>query len=102
VTDSKMNGLENRMDRLEEVLSSAGNFLLQASALAQQNTTAIDRLAERIDRNFSFLLQASDLAQQNTIAIDRLTQRVDSLAAASERHDRILDYLLGQQRNSDN
>lgn len=85
MTEARFNGLESRMDRLEEVLSSAGEFLLQASALAQQNTVAIDRLTERIDRNAA--------------AIDRLTERVDSLTAASERHDRILDYLLSREAN---
>lgn len=54
---------ENRLDRLGSVLSSAGEFLLQTSELAQQNTVAIDRLV-----------------------------------SASERHDRILDYLLSQQQ----
>ncbi len=85
MTEARFNGLESRMDRLEEVLSSAGEFLLQASALAQQNTVAIDRLTERIDRNAA--------------AIDKLTERVDSLTAASERHDRILDYLLSREAN---
>jgi hypothetical protein len=50
MTDNRLNGLENRMDRVEEVLASAGEFLLQASALAQQNTIAIDRLTQRVDK----------------------------------------------------
>ncbi|PZO55458.1 MAG: hypothetical protein DCF15_10435 [Phormidesmis priestleyi] len=88
MSDDRLSSLENRMNRVEEVLTSAGDFLLQASALAQQNTTAIDRLTQRIDRN--------------ALAIERLTDRIDSLTAASERHDRILDYLLGQQANGSN
>ena len=76
--------LEDRLDRLESVLVSAGEFLQQASQLAQQNTQAIDQLTVKVDRN--------------TEAIGQLTVKIDSLAAASERHDRILDYLLGQQR----
>ena len=43
------------------------------------------------------LLQASNVAQRNAVDIQALTQRVDSLAAASERHDRILDYLLRRE-----
>ena len=95
MTEARPNGLERRMDRVEEVLSSAGDFLLQASALAQQNTVAIDQVTQRID--------------QNTVSIDRLAQvvetlsvRIDSLAAASERHDRILDYLLRREANDNN
>lgn len=61
------------MDRVEEVLSSAGDLLLQASVIAQQNAAAIDRLG----------------------------QRVDSLTAASEQHDRILDYLLRREAGND-
>jgi hypothetical protein len=65
MTNGTPNNLESRIDRLETVLSSAGEFLLQASALAQQNTIAIDRLTERIYRN--------------AIAIDRLTERATVL-----------------------
>ena len=43
------------------------------------------------------LLQASNVAQRNAVDTQALTQRVDSLAAASERHDRILDYLLRRE-----
>ncbi|MGD1943150.1 MAG: hypothetical protein ACFB0G_17785 [Leptolyngbyaceae cyanobacterium] len=60
---------EQRVRRLEDVLSSAGELLLQAS----------------------------NVAQRNAVDIQALTQRVDSLAAASERHDRILDYLLRRE-----
>ncbi len=87
MSEARLNGLESRMDRVEEVLTSAGDFLLQASALAQQNAVAIYPLTQRID--------------QNAVNIDRLDQfvdnpavRIDSFAAASERHDCILDYLL--------
>ncbi len=38
MTDDRLNGLERRMDRAGEVFSSAGDLLLQASAIAQQNT----------------------------------------------------------------
>ncbi|MEM1291977.1 MAG: hypothetical protein AAGH67_10935 [Cyanobacteria bacterium P01_H01_bin.162] len=60
---------EPRIRRLEDVLASAGEFLLQAS----------------------------NVAQRNAVDIQALTQRVDSLTAASERHDRILDYLLRRE-----
>lgn len=99
MTEARFNGLESRMDRLEEVLSSAGEFLLQASALAQQNTVAIDRLTERIDQNVVAIDRLTERIDRNAAAIDRLTERVDSLTAASERHDRILDYLLSREAN---
>ena len=60
---------EPRIRRLEDVLASAGELLLQAS----------------------------NVAQRNAVDIQALTQRIDSLAAASERHDRILDYLLRRE-----
>ena len=56
---------EPRIRRLEDVLASAGELLLQASNVAQRNAVDI--------------------------------QRIDSLAAASEQHDRILDYLLRRE-----
>lgn len=60
---------EPRIRHLEDVLASAGELLLQAS----------------------------NVAQRNAVDIQALTQRVDSLTAASERHDRILDYLLRRE-----
>ena len=60
---------EPRIRHLEDVLASAGELLLQAS----------------------------NVAQRNAVDIQALTQRDDSLTAASERHDRILDYLLRRE-----
>ena len=67
---------EPRIRRLEDVLASAGELLRQASNVAQRNAVDIQALTQ---------------------GMDALQQRVDSLAAASERHDRILDYLLRRE-----
>lgn len=74
MTNSQPSNIENRMDRVEATLASAGELLLKATALSQRN--------------------AED--------IQALTQRVNSLAAASEQHDRILDYLLKKEAGDQN
>ncbi|NEP19479.1 MAG: hypothetical protein F6J97_21735 [Leptolyngbya sp. SIO4C1] len=90
MTSVQPENLGNRMDRLEATLRSAGDLLLQASALAQRNTENIQRNAESIQA----LTQRIDgLAA----ASQSLAERLNSLTAASERHDRILDYLLRKE-----
>lgn len=84
MTEERLTALENRMDRVEEVLTSAGNFLMQASELTRQNAGDINLLTQRITDSHSTLNQK----------LEELTERVNSLAASSERHDRILDYLI--------
>ncbi|MEL6490094.1 MAG: hypothetical protein AAFV85_18210 [Cyanobacteria bacterium J06634_6] len=84
--------IESRLSRLEEIFVSAGEYITHTSQLAQANTEAIDRNIASID----VLIQRMDRLTQT---VDRVVNRIDSLTAASERHDRILDYLLGQQTN---
>ncbi|MEM8505363.1 MAG: hypothetical protein AAF716_19695 [Cyanobacteria bacterium P01_D01_bin.1] len=88
MTEDRINSLENRMDRVEAALVSASDFVTQGSAIIQNVLLVTERTAA--------------LTERNAEAITRLTQRVDSLAAASERHDRILDYLLSQSADSGN
>ena len=116
MTNDRPSDIESRMNRVEVALVSTGEFLQQASALVQENAGRIDRVEGAMNRvevalarTGEFLQQASALVQENAgrmdrveVAIDRLTDRIDSLTAASERHDRILDYLLGQGRDSGN
>ncbi|MEM9486839.1 MAG: hypothetical protein AAGA83_24460 [Cyanobacteria bacterium P01_F01_bin.116] len=82
--------LEQRLNQLEVLMDSAGRLLIQASDVAQRNAADIEALTRNIQRN------AIDI-QALTQRMDSLTQRVDSLTAASERHDRILDYLLRRE-----
>ena len=58
------------------------------SELAQQNGADMNRVIQCIE--------------DNAIAIDRLAARIESLTAASERHDRILDYLLSREAENEN
>ena len=57
----------------------------------------IRRLEDVLTSARELLRQASNVAQRNAVDIQALTQRIDSLAAASEQHDRILDYLLRRE-----
>ena len=75
--------IERRLNRLESLMSSAGELLIRASSVAERNALDIEALTQDIRRN------AAD--------IRAMSQRVDSLAAAGERHDRILDYLLRRE-----
>lgn len=107
--------LEQRMDRVEEMMVSAGRFLMNASEVAQRNAADIESLNQGLNHlSSTFGSQMSTLASQmSTLAshmssltqrmdtltqrIDALTSRVDSLAANGERQDRILDYLLRRE-----
>jgi uncharacterized coiled-coil protein SlyX len=99
MTEARLNGLESRMNRVEEVLSSAGDLLLQASNVAQQNAVRMDRLEGLLVETFEVTQRNSQAIDRLGEKIDRLTDRVDSLAASGERHDRILDYLIRRDAN---
>lgn len=89
--------LEARLSRLEALMTSAGNLLIQASNLAQRNAADIDAITQTVNRTAQIVDRTARIAERNTASIQALTQRVDSLTAASERHDRILDYLLRRE-----
>jgi methyl-accepting chemotaxis protein len=131
--------IERRLSRLENMMGSAGEMMVQTSSQTRQNTAELEAARELLlqtaaltQQNTSdfedireLLVQSSSLTQQNSSAIDTiravlaeaaavsqqtiriveanrqdiqaLTRRVDSLAAASERHDRILDFLLRRE-----
>ena len=95
MTEERLSNVEDRLDRVEELLLTTGNYLQEGVALARLNAAAIDQLTPKLDR-------IAERQDRNAEAIDRLTVRIDSLTAASERHDRILDYLLGQGEDSGN
>ena len=85
--------VENRLDRLEELFSSAGDLILDNRGRATQ-------VEDRLDRVEELLISAGEFLQSASVRIDRVSERLDSLTASGERHDRILDYLL--KRDADN
>jgi hypothetical protein len=105
------NDVESRLTRLENLMSSAGEMLVQTSTLAQRNAIDFESVREAFESAREVLIRASAVAERNALDIEALTEdirrnaadiramsrRVDSLAAASERHDRILDYLLRRE-----
>lgn len=64
---------------------------------ADNHEERIRRLEELMISLGSLTTEISRLAQRNSSDLDRLTMRVNSLAAASERTERILDYLLRRE-----
>ncbi|NEQ45693.1 MAG: hypothetical protein F6K00_19975 [Leptolyngbya sp. SIOISBB] len=64
-------------------MNSAGEVLIRAENVAERNALDIESLTKNIRRN--------------AVDIRAMTQRVDSLAAAGERQERILDYLLRRE-----
>ena len=84
------NDLDTRISNLEALMISAGSLLTQASEVAQRNASDIEALTLNVRRNAGNI-------QALTQYMSTLTQRVDSLTAASEGHDRILDYLIRRE-----
>jgi len=96
--------IESRLSRLENLMSSAGELLVQTSSLAQRNAldfdairATLDRASAVTERNALDIEALTEEIRRNAADIRAMTRRVDSLAAASERHDRILDYLLRRE-----
>jgi len=78
-------------------MAGNGNLLIETASLTRRNAADFDRVLEILNR-------AVAVTERNARNIEALTQenravsqRVASLAAASERHDRILDYLLRRE-----
>ena len=98
------NDIERRLSRLENLMSSSGKLFIQTASLARRNAADFDRMLETLnrvvvvtERNTSNIEALTQDIRQNAADIQSMSQRVDSLAAASERHDRILDYLLKRE-----
>jgi hypothetical protein len=98
------NDVENRLTRLERLMINHGELLAHTASLANRNATDFDRMLAAFDSVRDALRSVVTVTERNAVDIETLTQemrimsqRVDSLAAASERHDRILDYLLRRE-----
>lgn len=76
MTNGRPDDIESRLTRLEDLMNSAGELLIRAANVAERNALDIESLTQQIRRN------ATDIR---------------ALTAASERHDRILDYLLRRE-----
>ena len=107
MSEERFQAIENRLDRLEAIMSSAGDIILNVSRLAQQNAQQIERITQQTERNAQLIEQNAEalasLAQQ--AAVDRVEFREfqRTTQAALERIDRVLDYLMQRDiRPSDN
>jgi hypothetical protein len=96
--------IESRLTRLE-------NLLMNTATLSNRNATDFDQMLAAFDTVRETSSNAVAVTQRNALNIDALTQdirrnaadiramsqRVDTLAAAGERHDHILNYLLRRE-----
>lgn len=105
--ESQFNSLENRLDRIEDILVNSAQSMADLRAVVESNAQNIARNAENIASTISALGTLGNLMEQ---MIER--QRAESerqsvvnarwdlehaeFRAALERIDRILDYLMGQ------
>jgi methyl-accepting chemotaxis protein len=94
MSEERFEQVEGRLDRVE--------------ALVEQNAQQLERLMQYQAQTFKGLNgltqvvgQLAGNIQQLTERIDQLTERVDGLTAASEKYDRVLDYLLKEREEND-
>jgi methyl-accepting chemotaxis protein len=94
MTDEQFQQVEARLSRVEalaesnaQMINQLGKFQVQAFQGLRDLTVEISRVTHNLN--------------QLTERVDQVTMRVDSLAAASERFDRILDYLLRRDGGTD-
>jgi len=89
--------IESRLSRLERLMAGNGNLLAETSSLARRNAADFDRMLENLNRVVAVTQRNAQNIEELTQESRAVSQRVASLAAASERHDRILDYLLRRE-----
>lgn len=94
MTDEQFQQVEARLSRVEalaesnaQMINRVGEYQVQAFQGLRDLTVEINRVAHNLN--------------QLTERVDQVNARVDSLAAASERFDRILDYLLRRDGGTD-
>lgn len=102
--------VEARLDRLENLMATAGDMMLQTLELSRQNLQRADRIEQQTERNSQQIEQAFRLHSQleqtmAQLALDETRYRAEFAAfqqttqAALEKIDRVLDYLM--QRDGD-
>lgn len=89
--------IDNRLSRLERLMDSNGNLFVETASLARRNAADFDRMLEVLNRVVA-------VTERNALDIEALTQDIRrnaadirSSSAASEQHERILDYLLRRE-----
>ena len=102
--------VEARLDRLENLMATAGDMMLQTLELSRQNLQRADRIEQQTERNSQQIEQTFRLHSQleqtmAQLALDETRYRAEFAAfqqttqAALEKIDRVLDYLM--QRDGD-
>lgn len=110
--------VEARLDRLENLFSSAGEMMLRTVELSQQNFQQIERNSQQIERNSQQIERNSQQIELNSQQLMRLESTMAQLAlqaatdraefeefrrttrAALEKIDRVLDYLMQRDDKS--
>ncbi|MEL6400460.1 MAG: hypothetical protein AAFR26_15555 [Cyanobacteria bacterium J06626_4] len=116
--------VEARLDRLENLMATAGDMMLQTLELSRQNLQRADRIEQQTERNSRQIERNSQQIERNSqqieqtfrlhsqleqtmaqLALDETRYRAEFAAfqqttqAALEKIDRVLDYLM--QRDGD-
>ncbi|MHC5775831.1 hypothetical protein [Nostoc sp.] len=107
-----------RLDHVEDELETVKRLLVSTASYAESANRRLDELTIKQDRTQSqldqlgvrvdqlserlneFVNQTQRLFNQQATVLERLEENQRTNNAALERIDRILDYLLGQQGNS--
>ncbi|NET36633.1 MAG: hypothetical protein F6K19_32160 [Cyanothece sp. SIO1E1] len=111
--DERLSAVENRLDRIESLLELNAQQTSEHRELIQDSSRTINQMIDYQASIFRGLAEITQIVKQTnerlgqlttrvdtlTEQVGGLTERVDSLATSSERHDRILDYLLRRERN---
>ena len=91
----------NNLAQTSEITRRNARQLEQTSEITQRNARRIEQTSENLDRASEMTIEFRADMRRLTEKIDALTTRVDSLAAASERHDASLDYLIKRDRRDE-
>ena len=83
--------IDARLSRLENLMATAGDMMLQASELSRRNAEQIDRNAEQILRLERTM---ADLALRSASDRAEFEEWRRTTQAALEKIDRVLDYLM--------
>ena len=90
--------IDARLSRLENLMVTAGDMMLQTSELSRRNAEQIDRNAEQISLNLQSITRLertmADLALRSASDRAEFEEWRRTTQAALEKIDRVLDYLM--------
>ncbi|MGD1860445.1 MAG: hypothetical protein ACFB0E_10800 [Leptolyngbyaceae cyanobacterium] len=86
-------------ERIKDINQQTDDRLMEYQTRTFQSLSELAQIVGQQGRNLNRL---TDRVEQVADSVAQVNERVDSLAAASERFDRILDYLLGREGGRDN